>query len=224
MLSASSSDITAQVMAVPAVSMPRVNTFKAGAKPPALKTIPTLGGGKNVPTTVSLEDYEDVKKMWLSHYKSAPVPVSENIKERKQWISEDIKKLNNTINLLSSSNPTLRQKGLEQVSELLPFLLLGGFSEVETLTYLRAKMEAAKQAMAESEAAEAAKKESQKSKEEEETLLPVEAKKKEEEKAGHIEEMMEMEEKKNETMHNDSMKQNDSAGKADNLPKEEGKG
>ncbi|MBI2612072.1 oligosaccharide repeat unit polymerase [Candidatus Gottesmanbacteria bacterium] len=215
-LSAASGDTVSQVMAVPALSTPRVSMVSP-QKAVSLKSIPTLGG-KPLPSTVSLEDYEEVKKMWLNHYREAPVPVSGKVKDREQWLGEDMKKLTNAINLLTSSNPQMRQKGLEEVSQLLPFLLLGGFSEVETVTYLRAKLEAAKQAMAEAEAAKKAKTEAQKEKEEEEGLVDVADEKKEEEKAGHIEEMMEMGEKK---MENAGVENAKMDNKGENLPKEE---
>lgn len=93
---------------------------------------------------VSIEDYEEVRKMWMNHYKTSEVPESENIKNRQQWIEEDLKTLQNTLDLLSSDSPKDRKKGMENVLSVLPFLLLGGFDEVETVTYVKAKLEAAK--------------------------------------------------------------------------------
>lgn len=197
-LSAASGDTSQQIMAVPSMSTPRVSAISQQQRGTApLKSVPTAGGGKPLPSTVSLEDYEDVKKMWLNHYRSAPVPVSDKIKDRDQWMNEDVTELTNAIHLLSSSNPQLRQKGLEQVSELLPFLLLGGYNEVETITYLRAKLEAAKQAMAEMNASEKAKQDALSEKaEDEENMVEVKDKKKEEAKAEHLEASMEMESEK----------------------------
>jgi hypothetical protein len=94
--------------------------------------------------TVTIEDYEEVKSMWVNHYRETEVPVSERIKTRQDWITEDIKDLTNTLNLLGSPDPVLKKKGLEEVAGILPFLLLGGFSDVETITYLKAKLEAVK--------------------------------------------------------------------------------
>jgi len=134
-----------------------------------------------VAPTVTLEDYEEVKKMWLKHYRSAPIPISETIKSRKQWTVEEEKKLTNIINLLGSADPKLKQKGLTELAEILPFMLLGGFSDQETLTYLKAKLEAAKQVLSETEIEEKAKAEVKKEIEEEELVeVPV---KKSEEKA-----------------------------------------
>lgn len=148
-------------------------------------------GSKKVATQVAVEDYEEVKKMWLKHYREAPAPA--NI-ERSSWLSEEIKKLSNISNLLASSDPKLKQKGLESVAEILPFLLLGGFSDVETLAYLKAKQEAANQIETElgilSKAKEEAKKEI---KDEEETLLEVGEKKTEEKKQATLEATEKME-------------------------------
>lgn len=168
----------------PTISAPTVPTKGVPAHIP---TVSLPVGTKTVATQVPVEDYEEVKKMWLKHYREAPVPTTENIKNREQWVSEEIKKLTNISNLLSSSDPKLKQQGLEKVSELLPFLLLGGFSDIETLTYLKAKLEAAKQIELESEIQAKAKEEAKKEiTEEKETLLEVTPKKQEEKKKAEV--------------------------------------
>jgi hypothetical protein len=136
--------------------------------------VPVSMGGKTVQTQVSVEDYEEVKKMWLNHYRDAPIPVSESVKTRQEWLASEEKKLTNINNLLASANPELKQKGLDQVAEILPFMLLGGFSEAEIFTYVKAKLEANRQIQDEVEAGEKAKKEvEEKMKEEESTLVEV---------------------------------------------------
>lgn len=114
-------------------------------------------GGRIMPVvnrvqSVSLEDYEEVKKMWLDHYKNNDIPAGVNVKNKAEWIKQDIEKAESAIAMLGNINPEVKQKGLEMVAGLLPFLLLGGFSEQETITYLKAKTEAAKQVLAELEA------------------------------------------------------------------------
>lgn len=118
------------------------------------------------PAPVTIEEYEEVRRMWMKHYQNSDVPISENIKSRKDWIAEDIQKLTNTINLLASTSVKDRQKGMENVAELLPFLLLGGFTDLETLSYIKAKLEAARLVMEESEHIEKAKEEAVKNEEE----------------------------------------------------------
>lgn len=170
-----------------------VETPFAGQRPGAGKVAKSVSvGGKVVPTQVSVEDYEDVKKMWLKHYRGAPIPVSENIKNRRDWLGEEEHKLTNISHLLSSPDQKLRHEGFEKVSGILPFMLLGGFTDLEVLTYVKAKLEAAKQIGGELEVAEKAKEEVKSQlQEEEETLLEVPGEKKEEKK-----EMAAQEEKK----------------------------
>lgn len=91
---------------------------------------------------VSLEDYEAVKKMWKENYKNVEVPVGQS--GRKEWIQSDIASIQETVNLLSSSNPQEVEQGMQQVSDILPFLLIGGFSQTEMIAYLKAKIEAGK--------------------------------------------------------------------------------
>lgn len=163
---------------------PQVATpIAKGKYAPTVARVPVSVAGKQVQTQVSVEDYEEVKKMWLKHYREAPVPTTDVIKTREEWLAGDAKRLTNVSNMLASSDPKVKQKGLEEVAELLPFLMLGGFSDLETLTYLKAKLEAAKQVQSELEIAEKAKEKAKAEvKEEEETLLEVEGKKKEEKK------------------------------------------
>lgn len=99
------------------------------------------------PATISIEEYEDVKKMWLNNYLNGEVPQTEIIKKREDWIKNDVVKLSNAIELINAANPQLKNQGYEQMTSLLPFILLGGFSETETVTYLKAKLEAAKMAI-----------------------------------------------------------------------------
>ena len=129
--------------------------------------------------TVSVEDYEEVKNMWINHYKLSEVPTSETIKSRKEWLEEDTSILTNVLNLLTSLDPRDKEKGMKEVATILPFLLLGGFSEAETVIYLKAKLQAAKLVQTQLEEKEKIKEEVKK--EEEETLVEVPAKKGEEE-------------------------------------------
>lgn len=99
---------------------------------------------------VGLEDYETVKQLWEENYLKAAVPQGKEGKEqtREVWIREDMASVTQTINLLASTNPEDVAEGMEQVSDILPFLLIGGFSHEEVLGYLKAKVEAGKNALA----------------------------------------------------------------------------
>lgn len=108
----------------------------------------------NLPTVnkvqqVSLEDYEEVRKMWVETYQSSEPPTDLTGKQsnREEWIKTDIDKINQAITLLSSIDPSRSQEGMDMVSNILPFLMVGGFSKTEVIAYLKAKLEAAKQVM-----------------------------------------------------------------------------
>ncbi len=105
----------------------------------------------NLPQTnqvqqVSIEEYEDVKKMWQENYQNMETPVGPNgtPTDKHSFIQQDIGNITETINLLSSENQENVDKGMDRVANILPFLLLGGFSKTEVISYLKAKLEAAK--------------------------------------------------------------------------------
>ncbi len=115
--------------------------------------------------TVSFDDYEAVKSLWLENYQQIDVPLKYS--NRRSWIKDDGETVSLAITLLSSPDPTKVREGLTSVSSILPFLLIGGFSQTEVIAYLKAKQAAGKGALE-----ELAKKE-----ENEETLLLKGAKK-----------------------------------------------
>lgn len=133
---------------------------------------------------VTVDDYEEVKTMWLNHYRQGVIPQSEKVKSRLTWIQMDIKTITNALNLLDAKQAEMREEGVKEVEKILPFLLLGGFSNEETLVYLKAKLEAGKQALVELEKEEEIKEEAQvKAKTEEKEFVEVpEEEEKEEEK------------------------------------------
>jgi hypothetical protein len=106
--------------------------------------------GTKLPTAnriqeVSLDDYEAVKKMWTENYQNLQTDTNTTDQETKRMsIADDIKQIQETIDLLSSSDEEKIEEGMQHVSDILPFLLIGGFSQSEIVAYLRAKMEAGK--------------------------------------------------------------------------------
>lgn len=142
---------------------------KPGAPPAIIPTVPKA-------PVVSIEDYEEVKKMWANHYRLAEVPISDEIKTREDWLKHDVTKITNTVDLLSAALPELKKQGLDQVAEILPFLLLGGFTEQETIAYLKAKFEAARLVLEELQKVAEVK---EKAKAEEEEMVAVPVKKEE---------------------------------------------
>lgn len=94
---------------------------------------------------VSIEEYEEVKKMWMKQYESGEVPVQDNIKTREQWVEQDIIFITNAMNKLFSPNEELKQQGLDDIGYILPIFLINNMKGEELIVYLKAKLEAAKQ-------------------------------------------------------------------------------
>lgn len=97
-----------------------------------------------IPPNVSIEDYEEVKKMWTQQYEKGEVPASENITSREQWVDQDIVFITNTLNKLLSSDDKLRQEGIDDLAYILPIFLINSLKGEELVVYLKAKIEAAK--------------------------------------------------------------------------------
>lgn len=97
-----------------------------------------------IPPTVSIEDYEEVKKMWIQQYDKGEVPITENISSREQWIEQDNVFITNTLNKLLSQDEQMKQQGLDEVGFILPIFMLNNLKGDELLVYLKAKLEAAK--------------------------------------------------------------------------------
>lgn len=101
---------------------------------------------RNQVQQVNLEDYEEVKQTWVDNYRKLEPPGGSDgaPKSRTEWLKEEIKTIPTVIDLLLSGDPAHVEQGKQMVSKILPFLLLGGFSNTEIVSYLKAKLEAAK--------------------------------------------------------------------------------
>lgn len=102
---------------------------------------------------VSLEDYEEVRKLWTENYQTIEPPkgLSGEQVDRREWIKNDIDKIDQAITLLSGVDLEKINQGMSMVSSILPFLLIGGFSKSEVVAYLKAKEQAGKQVLSEIE-------------------------------------------------------------------------
>ena len=100
---------------------------------------------------VSLEDYEEVKQTWEDNYRKVEPPSGPGgqPKSRSEWLKQEVKDIPVVIDLLLSGDPARIEQGKQMVSKILPFLLLGGFSNTEIVSYLKAKLEAAKSVLKE---------------------------------------------------------------------------
>lgn len=119
----------------------------ANAKPNAQEAVKSIVlPQENQIQTVNLEDYESVKKLWQDNYQKNDVPqtLDKPNRTRKTWLEDDIAQITEAIDLLISNDPEKVKKGMAIVSQILPFLLIGGFSKTEVVAYLKAKLEAAK--------------------------------------------------------------------------------
>jgi hypothetical protein len=93
---------------------------------------------------VSIDEYEEVKKMWTQQYEKGEIPATENIKTRDEWVDQDIVVITNTLNKLFSPDLQIKQQGLDEVGYILPIFLVNNLSGEQLVTYLKAKIEAAK--------------------------------------------------------------------------------
>lgn len=142
------------------------------------------------PRTVSVEDYEQVKKMWVNNYRNGEVPLSERIRSREEWLRTEVTKISDTIEMISSKDEQKRSTGFENVAAVMPFLFLGGFTEEQVLVYLKAKLEAAKSQLESEQTSQ----ETEKIKEEE--FVEIARGEKEEKLTGKLEESLKLEEEK----------------------------
>lgn len=97
------------------------------------------------PAKVSIEEYEQVKSMWAQQYEKGEVPVSPIIPDRPAWVAQDIVQITNILNKLLSVDQKMRAQALDEVGYILPIFMVNGMSGEQLVTYLRAKLEAAKQ-------------------------------------------------------------------------------
>jgi hypothetical protein len=140
---------------------------------PGVPQAPKVPRGTSLPSVnrvqqVSLDDYEEVRKLWVENYQTIEPPkgLSGQQVERREWIKNDMDKINQAITLLNSPDPEKVNQGMEMVANILPFLLIGGFSKSEVVAYLKAKMEAGKSVLVDM----------QKKEEEEESMVETKSK------------------------------------------------
>ncbi len=130
-----------------------------------------------VPPTISIEEYENTKKLWKDHYLKGEVPLSENITSRKEWVEQDIVYITNLLNKLLSDDEKLKEEALEDLSYILPVFIINDMSPQELIVYLKAKLEAAKEVKEELEKEERLKEKLRKEIKEEEELVEIPLKK-----------------------------------------------
>src|SRR4030066_584385 len=96
---------------------------------------------------------------------SLPI-LSDKIKSRDQWVEHDVVFITNTLNKLVSDIPEIRQEGLDELGYILPIFLINNLKGDQLMVYLKAKLEAAKEALTMQTQKEEVKQEVEKGKEE----------------------------------------------------------
>jgi hypothetical protein len=136
-------DVLAKSILSAASTIQKPEAKNTGKTETPIVTLPTV----NEIQTVSFDDYEAVKSLWLENYEQLDTP--EKYANRRSWIENDEKAVAQVITQLSSPDPIQVRAGLSSVASILPFLLIGGFSQTEVIAYLKAKLAAGKSALKE---------------------------------------------------------------------------
>lgn len=100
-----------------------------------------------VPDVETINDYEASKEQWHKYYLSAQVPVSQTISSREQWIDSQLVSHDKILGQLVSSDDTQRKIGLKELGEIMPFMLMGDYSMLEIVLYLKGKIAGGKSAL-----------------------------------------------------------------------------
>lgn len=136
--------VTTQVQAQGAQGTMQAGSGQAPGAGPAVQVGAPVLPVVNTTQQVSLEDYEEVRKMWVENYKTLepPADVDGKAPTREEWIKQDEQKIDEAVVLLTAPDKAKVDQGMEMVANILPFLLIGGFSKSEVVAYLKAKREA----------------------------------------------------------------------------------
>lgn len=89
------------------------------------------------------DDFQKTKQQWLKFYKETPVPTSDTIKNRADWIREQVKDQEKALAQISTGDFEQKSKALHRLQKILPFLLMGNYSLLDITLYLKAKISAA---------------------------------------------------------------------------------
>jgi len=100
-----------------------------------------------VPDVETINDYEASKEQWHKYYLSAQIPVSQTITNREQWINTQLASHEKILGQLVSSDDATRKAGLKELSEIMPFMLMGDYSMLEIVLYLKGKIAGGKSAL-----------------------------------------------------------------------------
>lgn len=86
-------------------------------------------------------DFIATKETWSNHYMNAPTEMG---KDRKQWLAEEIKEIEESLNNFLSNDSSKKQAALQNIQKILPLALMGNYQASEIAKYLLAKLDSAK--------------------------------------------------------------------------------
>ncbi|MFO0703878.1 MAG: hypothetical protein U0525_04095 [Patescibacteria group bacterium] len=87
----------------------------------------------------SIDEYEEIRKLWIEQYKTGEVPVSDDIHSRLDWVTQDLDLITNVLRKLVSKDEKQRQQALDEIGFILPIFLMNNLSGNQLITYLKAK-------------------------------------------------------------------------------------
>jgi prolyl oligopeptidase PreP (S9A serine peptidase family) len=103
----------------------------------------------------SLEEYEEIRQLWVEQYRKGEVPLSEDVHTRLEWVEQDVNVITDILTKLISKDENERQQALDEVGFILPVFLMNNLSGLQLITYLKAKVSAAKEVRVELKAKQA---------------------------------------------------------------------
>jgi hypothetical protein len=92
-----------------------------------------------------IDEYEEIKKIWIEQYKNGDIPINADILTRADWVRFDLDLISNVLNNLISKDEKLRQQALDEVGFILPIFLMNNLSADKLILYLKAKASAARE-------------------------------------------------------------------------------
>ena len=94
---------------------------------------------------VTETEFEEAQRIWQENYQQLVTPPVDAT--QVEWIINDLHMTERLMQQLMGNNASEEQQALKELPNILPFILLGGFTKEEILRYLSIKIEAAQYAL-----------------------------------------------------------------------------
>ena len=95
--------------------------------------------------SASLEEYNEIRTLWVEQYRTGEVPISDQIHSRLEWVEQDSVLIADILTRLVSQDEKEREAALDDIGYILPVFLMNNLSGTQLITYLKAKLSAAKE-------------------------------------------------------------------------------